>query len=143
LNPRKDEPVPLADLIRKTELQGELYNTVVFGNQPVSYPRPFLFALNLSEKHPNAAKGRALDRVLCLYDNAGEHFQPGMDSATNPATHHLAHARLLLFLFDPTQDARFRERCGGGAQPPPGAADFTSRQEIVLLEAAARVRRYT
>jgi hypothetical protein len=44
-NAKKDEWVPLANLIRKTDLQGELYDTVTFGNQTVSYPRPFLFTV--------------------------------------------------------------------------------------------------
>src|SRR5262249_55223165 len=46
----------------------------------------------------------------------------------------------LLFLFDPTQDARFRRLCRAG---PAGSPGRTRRQESVLLEAAARVRRYT
>jgi hypothetical protein len=138
LNSRADDRVPLANLIRKTELQGaELYDTVSYGTQTVSYPRPFLFTLQPQDHHPLANSPRRLARVLCLYDNAGEHFQPGQESTGNQATHHLARSRLLLFLFDPTQDARFRRLCRAD-----GAADRTSRQESVLLEAAARVRRY-
>jgi hypothetical protein len=143
LHPRGDDLVPLGDLILKTEMQGDLYDTVSYGNQAVSYPRPFLFTLTAQERHPNAARARQLARTLCLYDNAGEHFQPGMDSAAAPGTRHLAQARLLLFLFDPTQDLRFRERCGAPNGPAGGPPPVTSRQEQVLLEAAARVRRLT
>jgi hypothetical protein len=144
LNPRPDELVAMADLIRKTELQGELYDTVTFGDQAVSYPRPFLFALHPQEKHPNHAAARKLSRVLCLYDNAGEHFQPGQDTTASPVTQHLAQSRLLLYLFDPTQDQRFRKLCQEGSNASPSVAiSRTSRQETVLLEAAARVRRYT
>jgi hypothetical protein len=143
LNPHGDDLVPLADLIRKTELQGELYDTVLFGNQSVSYPRPFLFAVQPQAQHPNHAGVRRLARVLCLYDNAGEHFLAGQDSTSSPVTHHLARSRLLLFLFDPLQDQRFRKRCEQRKllRPPPGARG--NRQESVLLEAAARVRRHT
>src|SRR5207302_699308 len=35
LNPKANELICLADLIRKTELQGELYDTVMYGNQVV------------------------------------------------------------------------------------------------------------
>src|SRR5262249_7837581 len=130
-----------ADLIRKTELQGELYDTVMYGNQSVSYPRPFLFALQAQEDHPKYAPDHRLSRILCLYDNAGEHFQPGQDSTGSPVTQHLARSRLLLFLYDPTQDQRFRRLCAAG---DPNLADGrTSRQESVLHEAAVRVRRYT
>jgi hypothetical protein len=141
LNPRAEELTPLADLIRKTELQGELYDTVTYGGQTVSYPRPFLFALQALDDHPKFTPDRRLSRLLCLYDNAGEHFQPGFDSTASPVTHHLAHARLLMFLFDPTQDPRFRRLCWPGE--PSLAAGRTSRQETLVHEAAVRVRRYT
>lgn len=140
LNPKSDDLIPLGDLIRKTELQGELYDTVLYGNQSVSYPRPFLFSLQALENHPRYDPRDPVGRVLCLYDNAGEHFQPGKDSAANPVTHHLARSRLLLFLFDPTQDPRFRKLCQD--ERPATGDGRTSRQEAVLHEAADRVRRY-
>jgi hypothetical protein len=144
LNPRSDDLIPLADLIRKTELQGELYDTVMFGNQSVSYPRPFLFLLQAQEGHLSYGVPHRQSRVLCLYDNAGEHFQPGRDSTSSPVTQHLARSRLLLFLFDPTQDQRFRKRCLEARDGIPSTlGSRTSRQEAVLHEAAARVRRYT
>jgi hypothetical protein len=143
LNPQSDQLIPLADLIRKTELQGELYDTVMFGNQSVSYPRPFMFALQALANHPKYDPHRSVGRVLCLYDNAGEHFQPGQDTTASPVTQHLASSRMLLFLFDPTQDQRFRKLCQekeNASLSPAGGR--TSRQEMVLHEAAARVRRY-
>ena len=81
--------------------------------------------------------------MLCLYDNAGEHFQPGQDTTSSPVTRHLAQSRAILFLFDPTQDPRFRAACrgkeaGGTAQ----RAARLSRQETILNEAAARIRRH-
>jgi hypothetical protein len=111
LNPAADKLTPLADLIRKTELQGELYDTVSYGNQSVSYPRPFMFNVRPLPGHPNHSTGSRAARVICLYDNAGEHCLPGQDSTATPATHHLARSRVLLYLFDPTQDPRFRDRC--------------------------------
>jgi hypothetical protein len=144
LNPRADDLVPLANVIEKTQLQGaHLYDEVNYGNQTVSYPRPFLFLVQPQDQHPLAASSRRLARVLCLYDNAGEHFQPATESARNQATHHLARSRLLLFLFDPTQDLRFRKLCQAGPNGLLGGEDRLARQEPILLEAAARVRRYT
>ncbi len=135
--------VPLGSLIRKTELQGELYDTVAYGQQTVSYPRPFLFAMQPREGHPGGAQANQ-SRMLCLYDNAGEHFQPGQDTTTSPVTRHLAQSRAILFLFDPTQDPRFRAACrgaetGGSTQ----RAARLSRQETILNEAVARIRRHT
>lgn len=141
LNPDADRPQPLANLIRKTELQGELYDAVSFGSQTVSYPRPFMFTVRPLSHHPNYHAGNRAARVLCVYDNAGEHCLPGQESVATPATNHMARARVLLFLFDPLQDPRFRERCR--FQSKIGADRVTNRQESVLAEAAARIRRFT
>ncbi len=143
LNPHSARVIPLGHLIRKTELQGELYDTVAYGQHVVRYPRPYLFTLRPTDDHLNVDKGLGLARMMCLYDNAGEHFQPGQDTATSPVTRHLALARVLMFLFDPTQDRRFREVCWktGGPRPADGAGRV-SRQETILTEAAVRIRRY-
>lgn len=144
LNPHAAQLVPLADLIRKTEEQGELYETVRYGNQTVSYPRPFLFTLQPREQHPHYAAARASARVLCLYDNAGESFQVGKDSTSSPVTQHLAQSRLLMFLFDPTQDTRFRTKLASQRNGDGGLAKGrTTRQATALVEAADRIRRYT
>jgi hypothetical protein len=145
LNPRESELVPLGSLIRKTELQGELYDTVAFGQQIVSYPRPFLFAMRPRAGHVNADKTSSLARMLCLYDNAGEHFQPGQDTTSSPVTRHLAHSRAILFLFDPTQDKRFRAACRSGKAMGVGTTrdNRLSRQETILNEAAARIKKLT
>jgi hypothetical protein len=142
LNPDENNPIPLGDLIRKTELQGELYDTVAYGHQTVSYPRPFLFSLQPRDGHP-VDDPVSLARMLCLYDNAGEHFQPGEDKTSSPVTRHLAQSRAIIFLFDPTQDLRFRAVCLGNE--PRAAAQRASRltrQETILTEAAARIRRH-
>ena len=135
--------------IEKTQTYGDLYDTVLFGDQAMNFPRPFLFALTGMEQHPNFAVPRRLSRVVCLYDNAGESFLPGQDAATSPVTRHLALSQALLFLFDPTQDMRFRQACHGQTDDPQMKQrserlerERPVRQETILLEAAQRVRRY-
>ena len=143
LNARAEELQPLAGLIRKTEEQGELYDTVAFGNQTISYPRPFLFAVQPQKGHPNESQAEKLGRLVCLYDNAGESFQPGKDDVGSPVTRHMAHSRALYFVFDPTQDSRFRSHISASAQAALSKqAGRSTRQEQVLQEAAARIRRY-
>jgi hypothetical protein len=128
----------------KTALEGDLYNTVLFNGQAVSFPRPFIFSLKPMEDHPNREAVSNLSRAICLYDNAGEHFLPGQDTASSPVTRHLALSRALFFLFDPTQDPRFRRACAGQSDDPQMRDRArTSRQETILLEAADRIRRYT
>ena len=145
LNPNLDSLVSIA----KTQLDGDLYDRVNLGTHVVSYPRPFLFTLQPMAKHPNYAKSKQIARVMCLYDNAGEHFLPGSDSSTAPVTRHLALSRALFFLFDPTQDARFRRACEGKSGDPQMqnrserlARESVTRQDTILLEAIQRVRRH-
>lgn len=145
LNPNLDSLVSIA----KTQLDGDLYDRVNVGTHVVSYPRPFLFTLQPMAKHPNYARSKQIARVMCLYDNAGEHFLPGLDSSTAPVTRHLALSRALFFLFDPTQDARFRRACEGKTVDPQMqnrserlSRESVTRQDTILLEAIQRVRRH-
>jgi len=140
-NAKPKNLVPLQDLISKTFEEGNLfYDTVSYGSQTVKYPRPLLFGLQPQERHPNTAKRDRLARVVCLYDNAGESFLPGYDTGANPVTRHMAQSRVLFFVFDPTSDSRFQARIGGNRI---GQSQKVYRQEPVLQEASARIRRYS
>ncbi len=137
-----DKVVPLANLIRKTEEQGDLYDNVQFGNQIVSYPQPFIFTLQPQADHIYSARSERLAKSICLYDNAGESFQPGKDSAAAPVTRHMAQSRALFFVFDPTQDARMQKLISQSGAPTPRGSMKTMRQEPILQEAASRIRRF-
>jgi hypothetical protein len=145
LNPEQDALVA----IDPTQTQGDLYDTAMFGTQPVTYPRPFLFRVSPLATHPRASGRGSVSRVLCLYDNAGESFLPGQDTATSPVTRHMALSHALLFLFDPTQDVSFRSACRGKTHDPQMEErsqhlerERAIRQETVLAEAAQRIRKY-
>ena len=140
----RDDPDDLV-AIRKTELQGAMYDQVRFGSQVVLLPKPFLFTMRPTRPpRPGAPAGWSQLRMLCVYDNAGEHFQPGMDTVSMPGTQHLAHSRALWFVFDPTQHPRFRAECRSVSQDPQlTQRSRTQRQEVLLNETADRVRRYT
>lgn len=134
-----DRPVA----IEKTKLTGELYDEIQKGEQIIRLPRPLVFTVRPSSKHPNASRAANVNRVICLYDNAGEHFRPGMDETGTPVTQHLAKARALLFVYDPTQDPRFRNPCRAFSNDPQlSGSDRLEQQETVLTEAAIRIRRY-
>jgi hypothetical protein len=137
LHQRALEPTLLADLIRKTEEQGDQYDQVCRGDQQVLYPRPFLFSLLPMPGHASANAPGNRGRMLCLYDNAGESFSVGKDTLANPVTHHLARANLLFFLFDPTQDPRFRAQMDGQRRQ----TRAIGRQDTLLTEAIHRIRR--
>jgi len=128
----------------KTDVVGSLlYDQIHVGQQVISLPRPFLFTMLPSSQHPNAELAAQLARVVCVYDNAGEHFNPGEDVASSPVTQHLGRSRALMFLYDPTQDPRFRARCRGLSRDPQlEDGSPTRRQETVLLETVNRLRLY-
>jgi hypothetical protein len=142
LNANRHDEIALGDLIPKTQLHGALYLKASRGGQAVEYPRPFMFLLEPADGHPNAIRSRKFQRLLSLYDNAGEHFLPGADTLAAPGTRHLAESSFLLFLFDPTQDPRWfakMEQSGINLEMPP--TSHAGRQEMVLEEAASRIRR--
>jgi hypothetical protein len=107
--------------LEKTGEVGDWYSDVWFGprRDPKSgaelarnkkaLPKPFLFRIDPTDGHP-AADREGMARVVCLYDNAGEHFQGGGDRWNN-VTGHLRDSQGLIFVFDPTQDQKFRAAC--------------------------------
>lgn len=129
--------------LEKTEQDGHLYRQVQLDEHHTArLPKPFLFTLRPMAEHPNARAAEELVRVLCFYDNAGETFQPGQDSATAPGTQHLARSKVLFFVFDPLRDPRFRERCKQVSQDPQLWDELRPwRQATVLTEAAMRIRK--
>lgn len=127
----------------KTEEDSEVYDQVTLEEQAVRLPHPFLFTMRPAKNHPNAHKSEGLRRILCFYDNAGEHFRPGADTAISPVTQHVAQSKVLMFLYDPTQDQRFRQRCQAISNDPQLYGKLgTDRQDTVMTEAAIRVRTF-
>lgn len=144
LNPDQDKLV----YIRKTEEQGDLYDEVNLGGQSVRFPRPFVFHMRPLDNHPSAADAAKISRAICLYDNAGESFLPGADRGANQVTRHLGLSRSLFFMFDPTQDLRFRKACHGRSddlqmreRTERTEREKPIRQDVILQEAVERIRR--
>ena len=81
----QEKHVAVNQLIPKTEMQGHLYNSVRLNGQSVLLPRPLSFLVSPGAQESTSAAER-LARLLCLYDNAGEHFLPGQDTSTTPGT---------------------------------------------------------
>ncbi len=130
--------------LRKTELQGELYNQVLLDNMMINLPKPFMFTVTPAEHHPKYQEVREkMSRTLVLYDNAGEHFEPGMDLVDNPTTQHLLHSDTIFFLFDPTKDVRFRRLISGVNDPQLDSKARVQRQEIILTEMINRIKKYS
>ena len=130
-------------VLDKTRTQGDLYRSVTINGQETQLPKPFLFSLHPAADHPRAKLRAKLGRIVCLYDNAGEHYNVGQDTALSPVTRHLSRSKVLMFLLDPTQDPRFRAKCKAISQDPQITEPVqTVRQENILSEAAIRFRKH-
>ncbi len=122
---------PQEAYIAKTQMQGRLYHKVWRQGLVVNMPRPFIYNLNKgTETHS-----------LVLYDNAGEDFQPGRDSALTPGSHHLSVASGILFLFDPTANPGFRQLLQESQDPQLRNSLYRpGRQAMLLAESEMRLR---
>ena len=136
-----DQPVA----VPKTQLDSAThYDSTNLDGQDVLLPRPFLYAITPMESHPNYPHADAISRVLCVYDNAGEHFLTGQDTSLTPGTQHVAKAKVLMFLYDPIQDPRIRDKCRTISDDPQlSAYSRTQLQSPVLTETVSRVRQYS
>ena len=112
---------PIVAAIEKTQLDDKRYRASLIDGHTAKFVPPFTFLLSPSADHPRFLPNNAQSRLLCLYDNAGEHFMPGTDAADKPMARHLAVSKGLMYVFDPTKDRRLRNRVGdtstaGGAR---------------------------
>ena len=97
--------------IDKTDVAGNIYNDTFVNNVQTRLAQPFIYSTEPMPKHPLLQRANRTRQMICVYDNAGEHFLPDADHITEPLTRHLAKSDALLFIFDPTQDVRFRAAC--------------------------------
>lgn len=136
------EPVGGTVTIPKTDTVGDWYNKVVFGRAEKLLPQPFLHRIEPADSHPLAARRESLARVVCLYDNAGESFEPGAEKEDNPVTRHMSVASGLFFVFDPTKEQGFKQACRGRSDDEQWLDDKLSRQATLFSEAIGRIQRF-
>ena len=130
--------------IEKTEERGHMYREATISGMSVSLPLPSVFTLQSFESSRfHSETNKPLARSLVLYDNAGEHFQPGRDSARDPGTQHLLHSEAIFFMFDPTKSPEFRRALQGGTDPQLKLRRIVQRQDTLLLETINRIRLYS
>ena len=118
--------------IAKTDLEGDLYETLPRYGQKVKLPKPFIFKLT-STSDPSA------DFSIVLYDNAGEHFQPGRNNTDSPGAQHIAVASGIFFLFDPLHSPDFLRRLGK-VDDPQAAERRDEQQDVLLAETEVRIK---
>lgn len=118
----------------KTDFEGDMYERLSRHGRKVMLPKPFIF--NIQPQ----SNGRAT-KALIFYDNAGEHFQPGVDQTTSPGTLHLAASSGMIFLFDPTYNKEFRAKLPQHHDPQLKIAGHADIQDTILAEAKVRVKK--
>jgi len=141
-----DDPDKLV-YIDKTQVEGDIYNATNIGGQVISLAQPFTYTISPMPTHPLSHQPERVSRAVCVYDNAGESFLPGADRVTQPVTRHLATSDAILFLFDPTQNLRFKRACKQPVNDPQMNHELGGDvrrsdvpQEIILTEMITRIR---
>jgi len=117
--------------LAKTQLEGIMYERLPRYGRMVVLPKPFVFSV-ASETDPTRRCS------LIFYDNAGEHFQPGRDSADSPGAQHVASSAGILFLFDPFNNPEFRRRIADRSDPQLERPIF-DQQSVILSEMKVRI----
>jgi hypothetical protein len=125
---------PEQALLGKTALEGATYERLPRLGRMVSLPRPFIYNLSRPDRE-------GTDCSLIFYDNAGEHFEPGIDIHDSPGALHVATSAGLIFLFDPTASARFKQRLVGVDDPQLSLAGRIDQQDSILAELESRMKR--
>ena len=123
---------PLQAKLAKTVFEGAMYERLPRQGRMVALPRPFVYTL--------ATENRTHEQcALIFYDNAGEHFQPGVNIVEQPGAQHVASAAGILFLFDPFNSPEFR-RALRDTKDPQLEKPVVDQQDIILAEMRARIK---
>lgn len=116
----------------KTQLEGSMYERLPRHGRVVALPKPFVFSA------ASAADPEHHRCSVIFYDNAGEHFQPGRDSADSPGAQHVASSAGILFLFDPFNNPEFRHHIAD-RDDPQLEKPALDQQGVILSEMKVRI----
>jgi DNA-directed RNA polymerase subunit RPC12/RpoP len=122
---------PAEAKLAKTVFEGAMYERLPRQGRNVALPRPFVYTLAPAEN----SQGHC---ALVFYDNAGEHFQPGINVVEQPGAQHVATAAGIVFLFDPFNNPEFRRRMRD-TKDPQLEKPIVDQQDIILSEMRARI----
>ena len=124
------EDVDALQQIEKTDLYSTLVSrSALLNGEEKLLPIPSFFSIGTPSEQ----------QCLVVYDNAGEHFRPGADSTSSLVTLNMINADVLFFMYDPSADPRFKSYLDVGTG---NAKNYAQRQDSLLNEVAARVRRH-
>ena len=123
---------PEEAVLAKTELEGDMYERCTRYEREVQMPSPFVYSIS---------KGEDADRsLITLYDNAGEHFRPGIDINDRPGAQHVSNAAGIIFIFDPFSSVEFLKIMKDGPDPQKNhyRDDY---HDVILAEMKVRIQK--
>ena len=123
---------PAQAKLAKTVFEGAMYERLPRQGRTVALPRPFVYTLAPEDKTQEQC-------ALIFYDNAGEHFQPGVNIVEQPGAQHVASASGIIYLFDPFNSPEFR-RSIRDTKDPQMEKPVVDQQDIILAEMRARIQ---
>jgi len=123
---------PAQAKLAKTVFEGAMYERLPRQGRMVALPRPFVYTLAPEDKTREQC-------ALIFYDNAGEHFQPGVNIVEQPGAQHVASAAGIIYLFDPFNSPEFR-RAIRDTKDPQLEKPVVDQQDIILAEMRARIQ---
>jgi hypothetical protein len=123
---------PAQAKLAKTVFEGAMYERLPRQGRMVALPRPFVYTLAPEDKNREQC-------ALIFYDNAGEHFQPGVNIVEQPGAQHVASAAGIIYLFDPFNSPEFR-RAIRDTKDPQIEKPVVDQQDIILAEMRARIQ---
>jgi hypothetical protein len=123
---------PAQAKLAKTVFEGAMYERLPRQGRMVALPHPFVYTLT-----PEGRSGEPC--ALIFYDNAGEHFQPGVNIVEQPGAQHVASAAGIIYLFDPFNSPEFR-RAIRETKDPQMEKPVVDQQDIILAEMRARIQ---
>ena len=123
---------PAQAKLAKTVFEGAMYERLPRQGRMVALPRPFVYTLAHEDKTREQC-------ALIFYDNAGEHFQPGVNIVEQPGAQHVASAAGIIYLFDPFNSPEFRALLKE-TKDPQIEKPVVDQQDIILAEMRARIQ---
>jgi hypothetical protein len=123
---------PAQAKLAKTVFEGAMYERLPRQGRMVALPRPFVYTVTPKDRSEEQC-------AVIFYDNAGEHFQPGVNVVEQPGAQHVASAAGIMFLFDPFNSPEFRRVIREQGDPQVEKA-IVDQQDIILAEMRTRIQ---
>ena len=124
-------------ILAKTALEGAMYERYPRFGKMVALPKPMTYSVSKPDENGNGANGAA----LIFYDNAGEHFEPGLDIDDSPGAMHVASSSALFFLFDPAANRYFKRLLKDNPDPQLKITGRIDQQDTIIAEMEVRIKR--